>query len=813
MILETRHARSIRALFTTLLVGALSGRTAHAIEPLRAVHPAAAGATQTIFVPIVLSAAGLSGSFFTSELTLTNRGTTDATIELEYRSAVDDFTGSVIDFLPAGRQKTVPDAIEYLRSLTLLLPASGTRLGTLRITFSDLSSPTAASATVRTTTAVPDGRAGLAYSAVPPALLSGPVYLCGLRQTPADRSNVALMNAGATSAGDIVLRVTVYAGDPGSPVASRILPEVPLAPGQFAQISQILASNGLTMSNGFVRVERVSGSAPFYAYAVINDQANSDGSFVPPVLASSLQGKTGITLPVAVEAGSFTTELVLTNFGTTSRTVVLTYVADAITSSGNAASVSLALQPSQQLVIPDFVKYLRDQGTPGVGPKGATFAGAVFLSVPTGDVSGLVVGARTSAPGGGGRYGLFYTGVPTGAGAKQSAWLYGLQQNAENRTNLAIVNTGETDSSASVFKIDLFDGATGSPLATIDGIPVAARRFTQLSALLTPYAPAGSNAYAHVTKTSGANPFVTYAVINDGATTGARSGDGAFVSMDLSDDAASVPSLEASPSDLDFGTIAVGQTRDLTVTVRNKGGGTVTGSAAASAAPFSVVSGSPFTLAAGQSQAVVVRFAPTSAGSAQGSVTIASNAGGASVALRGSGSSSTPLELSTDDGSAETGSRQDGLTIVNRLTPPRYPVTLTTARIFIKQFPDAPNPAGATIRIVAFADPGGTGKPPDHPQIAVSTNVTIPSVPSEGAFVDFPIAAGPTISSGDLYLGFQAPRPAGGVTFAADVTGPQQQRAFYSADGGSTFQGPLYLVDPAGNYLQVNILIRAVVAQ
>ncbi|HVN82896.1 MAG TPA: hypothetical protein VMW38_28190 [Terriglobia bacterium] len=36
--------------------------------------------------------------------------------------------------------------------------------------------------------------------------------------------------------------------------------------------------------------------------------------------------------------------------------------------------------------------------------------------------------------------------------------------------------------------------------------------------------------YAHITRTAGKNPFIAYAVVNDGAQPGKRSGDGAFIS-------------------------------------------------------------------------------------------------------------------------------------------------------------------------------------------------------------------------------------------------------------------------------------------
>src|SRR5262245_40991626 len=72
-----------------------------------------------LFVPAVLSAPGLNNSVFSSELTLANRGSQSATLEFRY-AATEDMgggSGTATDLLPAGRQRIVPDAIEYLRSL------------------------------------------------------------------------------------------------------------------------------------------------------------------------------------------------------------------------------------------------------------------------------------------------------------------------------------------------------------------------------------------------------------------------------------------------------------------------------------------------------------------------------------------------------------------------------------------------------------------------------------------------------------------------------------------------------------------------
>lgn len=485
--------------------------------------------TKESFVPILLSSAGLNGAFFTSELTLTNRGVGRATLWFTYTAAIGSGSGTATDTIEAGQQRIMGDAIAYLRSLGIPIPASGSQGGTLRISFTGLSSPADGGVTVRTTTSVPTGRAGLAYAGIDTSMaLTGPSYVCGLRQNQTDRSNVAIQNVGASSAGPITLRVTVYSGT-SSPVTSQVLPDQILLPGGFVQLSGILASNGLSLSNGYVRVERISGAAPYYAYGVINDQANSDGSFIPPIAEGALAGKRRLTLPVVVEAGTFSTELVITNWSAVRKTLNFSYVTDAIQTSNQTATFTVDIQPSAQLIWPDLVQRLRDAQTAGIGPKGTSFAGALFVTVSAGDLSGISISARTAAQGDTGWYGLFYTALPAGSGSTNDVWLYGLQQNAENRTNLALVNTGENGTTADTFRIELFDGNTGQKAATIEDRVLNVNRWTQLNNILSQYAPGLTQGYAHITRTAGTNPFIAYAVINDGAQAGQRSGDGAYL--------------------------------------------------------------------------------------------------------------------------------------------------------------------------------------------------------------------------------------------------------------------------------------------
>ena len=116
-------------------------------------------------------------------------------------------------------------------------------------------------AVVRTTTLVPEGRAGLAYLGVAEEEgFEEAVYLCGLRQNNRDRSNVAFQNMGAPEEGAITVRTTVYSGEAADATA-RVLEDVTLEPGGFHQYSGLLGVLGVP-AQGYVRVERVEGRAP-----------------------------------------------------------------------------------------------------------------------------------------------------------------------------------------------------------------------------------------------------------------------------------------------------------------------------------------------------------------------------------------------------------------------------------------------------------------------------------------------------------------------------------------------------------------------
>jgi hypothetical protein len=165
----------------------------------------------------------------------------------------------------------------------------------------------------------------------------------------------------------------------------------------------------------------------------------------------------------------------------------------------------------------------------GFEPDGAGYVGALFVSSSDGDLSGIVVRARTSSPHGDGRGGLFSPATPFGSTSTDPTWLYGLRQDGTNRTILALVNTGETDGGDDVFAVDVYDGATGRLVQPEEGLTVGARRRRQENNVLSRWAPGVTSGYARIRRTDGSNPFVPQAVINDGGVPQQRSDGGAFL--------------------------------------------------------------------------------------------------------------------------------------------------------------------------------------------------------------------------------------------------------------------------------------------
>ena len=61
---------------------------------------------------------------------------------------------------------------------------------------------------------------------------------------------------------------------------TRICSTSIIPPGGYYQINDLLHSNGLELSSGYVSVYRISGYAPFHAYAVMHNRGSPDAVYI-----------------------------------------------------------------------------------------------------------------------------------------------------------------------------------------------------------------------------------------------------------------------------------------------------------------------------------------------------------------------------------------------------------------------------------------------------------------------------------------------------------------------------------------------------
>jgi PKD domain len=485
------------------------------VPPFRIVEPSASGAS--LLLPVVLDAPGLGGSRYASEVTIASRAGTPTDVILRYTASQGGGSGFARLTIQPGQQLTLPNFLRgYLRGKGLpIADDDATKVGTLLAVFSGAGSASNFFLGARTFTPAPSGGGtfGLFYPAAGSTTASATIF--GLQQNDAQRSNLALVNAGADP---ITLRVAL-SGPNGEDLGT--LPDQTLGAYGWTQIGQPLLGKA---QSGRAIVTRVSGTSPFTAYGVLNDAVTSDGSFLPPILSTDTSGS-DLLVPIVLDVqglgARFRTELTLVNTTSAPLPLNLSYVAATGFGSGSG-SVSLTLGPLEQRIVPDAIVLLR--GTLPIEADGRDVGGSLLVSAPAGTADGaLAVGARTYVPASpSGTFGLFYRGLASGESASDVAFIYGLQENDAQRSNLALVNRGDAGD-AITLRVTLFaaDGTTtGAPIDRT----LAPGEWVQLGRpLLTIGASAG---YAKIQRVSGSSRFVAYGVLNDNVTS-----DGSYIPM------------------------------------------------------------------------------------------------------------------------------------------------------------------------------------------------------------------------------------------------------------------------------------------
>jgi hypothetical protein len=112
--------------------------------------------------------------------------------------------------------------------------------------------------------------------------------------------------------------------------------------------------------------------------------------------------------------------------------------------------------------------------------------------------------------------------------------------------------------------------------------------------------------------------------------------------------------LGANPSTVNFGSVAVGSNGTQSITLTNSGTASITISSAAASGASMSISGlsTPLTLGAGLSTTFSAQFAPTTAGSASGSISIVSNAPNSPTTISLTGTGTQPQLAATPNSAA-----------------------------------------------------------------------------------------------------------------------------------------------------------------
>jgi hypothetical protein len=198
---------------------------------------------------------------------------------------------------------------------------------------------------------------------------------------------------------------------------------------------------------------------------------------------------------------------------------------------------------------------------------------------------------------------------------------------------------------------------SGNASLTISAAQASAPQFSLSAPALPLTIAAGQSATLSMTFTPSAAGNVT------GTISIASSASNDSVSISLSGTGVSPGSLTANPASLAFGSVAVGLSQQESATLTNTGGTSVTVSQAVIAGAGFTLSGLalPVTIPAGQNTNFTVTFAPQSAASVSGSLTITSNAPNPTLTVPLSGTGSTSAgSLSANPSSLTFGSVQVG---------------------------------------------------------------------------------------------------------------------------------------------------------
>ncbi|MGB9309864.1 MAG: choice-of-anchor D domain-containing protein, partial [Candidatus Acidiferrales bacterium] len=461
-----------------------------------------------------------------------------------------------------------------------------------------------------------------------------------------------------TAAGAVTGTVSIFSNAPGSPLAIALS-----GSGTAGQPTLTIAPASVTYGNVSV------GSSATQTVTLTNS-----GNATLTVTQASASGTgfsvAGVSLPISINAGSsssFTAVFAPTTAGAATGSISIVSNAPgspaAIALSGtgiqgqlgatpasvNFGSVNVGSSGSQTIT-------LKNSGTASLTISQATASGTGF------SVSGITTPLALAA----GQSTTFTAKFSPSSAGSVSGNVALVNNGPNSPINVALSGSGTatapqlTISPASVTYGNVAVGGSAPQTITLTNPGNATLMVTQATVTGTGFSMSGATMPMNINAGGSSSFTATFAPTSAGAATGSISvvsnAAGSPAAIALSG-TGTQGQLGASPASVNFGSIAVGSNGSQTITLTNSGTASITISQATASGTGFSISGitTPQTLGAGLTTTLSAKFAPTSAGSASGSVSIVSNAPGSPLTIALSGTATQP-QLTATPSSAAFGS-------------------------------------------------------------------------------------------------------------------------------------------------------------
>jgi len=472
----------------------------------------------SLIIPAVGHAVGIGDSLFESDVRIANTSAQAMKYQL-------NFTLTHTDATQSGQSTTIqvdPGATMALDDILTSFFGTGsdgaTALGVLEIrplttTQSNFSSPVSVQtvASSRTYNSTPTGTFGQYIPAIafsqfiaqaPEGSAKTLLSLQQIAQSTAYRTNFGIVE-GAGEPANVLVHIFNNAG-------VEVAPAIPISlmPGEHQQ-RNLLADNGITLTDGRFEVEVVSATGKVTAYASVIDNLTNDPLMVFPVLKGA-ESATRYVIPGVADINngfaSWRSDIRFFNPTTTSVTATLTYFPQP----GNAAASGtkqITIPAGQVMPVDNALQQLFALTNSG---------GSLLVTTPSS--SKLIVTARTYNQTSNGTYGQFIPAVtPAGSvGLSDNRVLQLLQLEASDkmRTNLGLVETNGTPVTVEITAIP-----PDSKVATKTQVTLAANQFIQFNDILKSFGLGTVyNARMTVKVLSGTGRVTAYASVIDSAT-------------------------------------------------------------------------------------------------------------------------------------------------------------------------------------------------------------------------------------------------------------------------------------------------------